>query len=159
MNKKATASVLALMAVIVSFAFALVGCSPEAPSTAAADAGLSKGVVRNVEAKSAPMDSNEAQQLANKHLSSGTQCAVCHDGESDPLTAPESGEVCVTCHDYDDLAQSTEHLVDRENRAANPHDSHIGEVDCTLCHSNHSESQYYCLTCHPETEYQDIVVP
>ena len=159
MKKKSAISALAVAIVVLPLVFAVAGCSPDAPDRAVADTGVSKGVIQNVEAQPSTVESNDAQQLANKHLAQNVQCAVCHDGEADPLSAPESGEMCETCHDYENLAQSTEHLADRENRMANPHDSHLGDVDCTLCHSNHGKSQYYCLTCHPEAEYQDISVP
>ena len=30
----------------------------------------------------------------------------------------------------------------------NPHDSHMGRVECTACHSMHKKSQFICRDCH-----------
>ena len=35
-----------------------------------------------------------------------------------------------------------------EFKDRNPHDSHLGEIACTVCHKAHGESKVYCLECH-----------
>ena len=53
---------------------------------------------------------------------------------------------CLGCHDsYENLAKLT---VNEECAEKNPHKSHLGEVDCTVCHKGHAPSQAYCLQCH-----------
>ncbi|HBL25170.1 MAG TPA: hypothetical protein DDZ40_13815, partial [Deltaproteobacteria bacterium] len=30
----------------------------------------------------------------------------------------------------------------------NPHKSHLGTIDCVVCHKAHQSSKAYCLDCH-----------
>ena len=36
----------------------------------------------------------------------------------------------------------------KEGPERNPHESHLGETPCAVCHHAHSESRSYCLDCH-----------
>jgi nitrate/TMAO reductase-like tetraheme cytochrome c subunit len=52
-------------------------------------------------------------------------------------------KACLNCHGtYEQLAQRTQRLV------RNPHDSHEGMLECRTCHRVHSDSVYFCGTCH-----------
>jgi len=52
-------------------------------------------------------------------------------------------EDCLRCHrSYESLAERTSHLE------PNPHNSHFGEIECTMCHHSHQESTLFCEQCH-----------
>ena len=51
--------------------------------------------------------------------------------------------VCLGCHgDYGKVAAKTDKLD------PNPHDSHLGEIDCGKCHHAHKASVNICNPCH-----------
>jgi len=100
--------------------------------------------------------------LAHEHAESATPCQSCHSraigdtlgeivtyarGEYEtPLEEQEySKEWCFQCHEhgsYEELIQRTEELE------LNPHDSHYGEMECSICHKVHRASEDYCAQCH-----------
>ena len=57
-------------------------------------------------------------------------------------------EFCYDCHlpnehtSYEEVIQLTAGLE------LNPHDSHLGEMDCATCHKTHRASEDYCAQCH-----------
>ena len=69
-------------------------------------------------------------------------CADCHlTGNTKPLTT----EDCLACHgSFEEVAGETAKLD------PNPHNSpHYGtELDCDLCHHEHSRSENFCAQCH-----------
>jgi len=74
------------------------------------------------------------------HESNKVECAACHLNGTEKI-APDSA--CYTCHGtYEDMAKATAELK------PNPHDAHIGQIRCTLCHSTHKPSKVYCDECH-----------
>jgi hypothetical protein len=78
------------------------------------------------------------------HQLAGINCISCHGKEAKPeaLTMEE----CVACHgSTDKLAGKTQNV-----KPANPHTSpHYGtNLDCNLCHHQHSKSENYCAGCH-----------
>jgi len=83
--------------------------------------------------------------LSHTHQLSGTACIDCH-GDNDP-PQPVEKDQCITCHDEQGLIRRTEYLREIE---ANPHDSpHYGtDLDCNMCHYEHSESELFCSQCH-----------
>ena len=82
--------------------------------------------------------------LADRHGEKGVSCADCHDTDT-----PEKGtfvamDKCLACHGpYEDLAVKTDQLGKK-----NPHNSHVGNLDCTVCHYGHAPSVLYCTKCH-----------
>lgn len=71
------------------------------------------------------------------------KCETCHAGQAQP-TAP-SQKTCLGCHgSYEALAKKTA----KPGEKFNPHDSHMGRVECTACHSMHKKSHYICRDCH-----------
>jgi hypothetical protein len=55
---------------------------------------------------------------------------------------------CFECHEhYGALAELT------SGSDFNPHDSHWGELECSVCHGMHRESVDYCDQCH-QTDMQ-----
>lgn len=74
------------------------------------------------------------------HQKAGVDCVKCH---GDKAPAKPAKEVCFKCHgSYDDVAAKTAGLI------PNPHASHMGELECTVCHKAHKESKVYCNDCH-----------
>lgn len=83
-----------------------------------------------------------AQMPAAPHGSHASlNCTVCH-ADQKAMKAP-SQKVCLQCHvSYDALAKKT------AGDKFNPHDSHMGRVECTACHSVHNKSRFICRDCH-----------
>ena len=83
--------------------------------------------------------------LAELHKLKQIGCADCH-GTAKKITVDDSekgiNQSCIGCHgDLDAVgAKAKGHI--------NPHKSHLGQLNCTTCHSGHSRSQAYCLKCH-----------
>jgi len=84
----------------------------------------------------------EPSLLADRHKSAGIDCEACHKENPPAKLVPM--QVCLGCHggDYAKLAEQTKKV------APNPHDSHLGEAPCELCHHAHKPSEYYCANCH-----------
>lgn len=58
-------------------------------------------------------------------------------------------EVCLRCHgDYALMGDRTADVV------PNPHLSHLGQVDCRVCHKMHKETVNYCFDCHTQEEFE-----
>ena len=79
--------------------------------------------------------------LADRHKNRGIECSGCHQ-ESPPKQKPQ-GIICMGCHgDYSKVAEKTSKLT------INPHDTHMGELDCNQCHKGHQRSVNVCNQCH-----------
>ncbi len=82
------------------------------------------------------------------HMRNQITCSSCH-GKS----LPQAGDTvekdrCLVCHkSYQELAKKTKPAKFPER---NPHESHVGEIECALCHKAHKPSASYCLECHQE---------
>jgi hypothetical protein len=105
--------------------------------------------------------------LASAHGRGGTTCLECHEATfseqanelvkwttgdfKDPLSKRRLGtvEFCERCHAYESIAALTENY---QGSGRNPHDSHLGKIECSTCHSVHGESELYCRTCHSNVE-------
>ena len=86
--------------------------------------------------------------LANKHEGAGIACEGCHKDNQAKDRVPAA--VCAACHgDQAKLAERTQKAI------PNPHDSHLGNVECGLCHHGHKKSEDYCSTCH-ESGYDKV---
>lgn len=85
--------------------------------------------------------------IKGKHASEGLQCADCHKTSKPSAAAPV--EACLDCHGgYDGVAK----LIKGEH---NPHDSHLGRMQCLKCHRVHGPSEFICLQCHSEFDFTD----
>ena len=83
------------------------------------------------------------------HNRADVDCAGCHGGAS-PIDEEVSNERCLACHGpMDALVAKTKPAIHADR---NPHESHLGEIACTVCHKAHEESQVYCLDCHKKFE-------
>jgi hypothetical protein len=63
-----------------------------------------------------------------------------------PTDATIANEKCLSCHGP--MAQLAKKSEPAEFKDRNPHQSHLGEIECTVCHKAHGEPQVYCLGCH-----------
>ena len=80
--------------------------------------------------------------LFSRHQQRSVSCEQCH-GVANPST-PAKSKSCMKCHNYEDLAAKSK----AKKLALNPHDSHAGQLRCTLCHHEHAQSVVYCKQCH-----------
>ena len=84
------------------------------------------------------------------HHKEGVSCKDCHKVEK-PKDAPSS-KPCLECHGpYEKIAQRTKKLH------ANPHDSHLGPMDCLKCHGVHEPIELEkipCIECHNDFEFK-----
>jgi hypothetical protein len=86
--------------------------------------------------------------LYSLHAKANIVCAGCHGKD-----LPKAGDTvenarCLECHGpADQLARKTE---PKDFKDRNPHESHLGNIACTVCHKGHAESRVYCLECHKE---------
>jgi len=82
-----------------------------------------------------------SKHLDHTHAQRSVTCALCH-GRRFPEKRAEM-EQCLTCHgSYQHVAELTKNVY------PNPHESHLGEIRCTLCHKAHANSELYCDLCH-----------
>jgi cytochrome c-type protein NrfB len=105
---------------------------------------------------------SDSELSAYTHAQAGLTCLDCHE-----LTAleqvhenadPNANEVverkfpnefCLKCHgSYQSLTELTKDSTVFEG--TNPHDTHLGEVECYSCHGIHKTSKgiQYCYSCH-----------
>lgn len=100
-------------------------------------------LIRNIAialASFALMGLSQANAAANGSHAS-LKCDTCHAGQTMP-SAPAQ-KTCLQCHrSYEALAAKT------KGDKFNPHDSHMGRIDCTQCHAMHKKSHYICHDCH-----------
>ncbi len=85
--------------------------------------------------------------LDARHVSKDITCGACHEKDILGERAVENTK-CLGCHGpLEELITKTapQNFPDR-----NPHKSHLGEINCTVCHAGHAESKVYCLECHPK---------
>lgn len=79
--------------------------------------------------------------LAEKHKSIGIACNDCHkirSGKRDGAMIQ-----CNRCHgNQAKLAERTKRII------PNPHQSHLEDIKCELCHHGHRPSEDYCSHCH-----------
>ena len=92
-----------------------------------------------------------ASVTMSKHAARGVTCEACHKTATPSRAARASS--CAGCHTYADVARKTAKMN------PNPHESHAGEIRCTLCHKEHKASENYCLQCHATGEKFRFKVP
>jgi hypothetical protein len=80
------------------------------------------------------------------HAKAMVDCAGCHGKETPLRDATVENGRCLACHGPQDQLAARSTPKDFPKR--NPHDSHLGEIACTVCHHAHAESMVYCLECH-----------
>jgi len=97
---------------------------------------------------SGPASAAQDLFLGDKHKNKGVECSGCHPEDPPKQKVPMA--VCLGCHgDYPTVAAQTKRLD------PNPHDSHLGEIECEKCHHAHKASVNACAACH----LMDMKVP
>lgn len=73
-------------------------------------------------------------------------CTACHNTEKP--TAFPADDVCLTCHDLEDVVAATARVEDEKWQ--NPHNNlHYGkDVPCMECHGEHETRKPLCQGCH-----------
>lgn len=107
-----------------------------------------------VDQKGAVESKTGSSYLDSIHAKKGVGCTDCH-GPALPVKGDTvENERCSSCHgSYADIAKKTR---SEKFSKRNPHDSHLGEIDCVVCHKAHSESSAYCNGCHSK---YDMKIP
>jgi fumarate reductase flavoprotein subunit len=84
--------------------------------------------------------------LAAVHSAKDVACSSCHGNKLPVLDDKPENTICFGCHvSYEELAVIT---PGKDHASRNPHGSHLGPINCTVCHKAHEVSITYCLTCH-----------
>ncbi|MGX9460830.1 cytochrome c3 family protein [Shewanella sp. A14] len=85
----------------------------------------------------------QAVELRGSHKENKVACKSCH---IDGLKKPGKMEGCLNCHESYDALKA---LTADKGLEANPHDSHLGNLDCSDCHLIHKPSgEAICAECH-----------
>ena len=97
-----------------------------------------------------PASGEEGKFMADRHAGRGVACDMCHAKG----TEPPSAAGCLKCHggSYEALIKKT------ENSDFNFHETHLGEPECSECHSGHRKPRLVCDGCH-EGDFADAHVP
>jgi hypothetical protein len=86
--------------------------------------------------------------LGSLHDKKNVTCAGCHGKALPKEDDTVENARCLGCHG------GAEKLAEKTNNpdfpTRNPHKSHLGDVNCTVCHKVHSESSVYCPGCHAQ---------
>ncbi len=92
----------------------------------------------------------DSDMLDAIHSRKDVTCQACHGKNMPSLGDTVESSRCLICHGpMEDLIKKT---TPAEFADRNPHNSHLGEIECNVCHYAHSESKAYCLECHPKFE-------
>jgi Cytochrome c3 len=112
--------------------------------------------------------SHNLNLLAGAHTKSGETCASCHaggdlEGKHSAVNSVAgvrvpakkfSQQFCFKCHDsYANLIErtvSSKVYTDIKGVVVNPHNTHLSNADCNVCHRIHriSTGLNHCYTCH-----------
>ena len=80
------------------------------------------------------------------HAQAGVVCTGCHGKNLPKADDTVENPRCLECHGPMDKLVKKSERKDFPDR--NPHKSHLGDINCTVCHYEHSASKVYCLSCH-----------
>jgi hypothetical protein len=116
---------------------------PTLPSAA----GICKGLFQAHRAMAQSTAPAGPAFLTDRHTAEGMGCMGCHDTDTPGKGAFAETDTCLKCHEgsYDKLAELNGSLGPR-----NPHDAHVGQLDCINCHHSHEASELYCEQCHSD---------
>jgi fumarate reductase flavoprotein subunit len=81
--------------------------------------------------------------LSGFHLKKQLDCSACHGQDLIPDDSETIlNQQCISCHG------SLNEVAGKNQAHINPHKAHLGEINCTACHSGHVASRSYCQNCH-----------
>ena len=90
------------------------------------------------------------QFLADRHIARSMTCESCHQ-KGLAVKAPAS-EQCFACHgNYEQLRKKT-----ASPKKMNPHDTHLGDLECNGCHRAHAAPVPMCVECHGEEMAKEL---
>jgi len=92
------------------------------------------------------MAASSNKVLADRHTDAGAQCTACHESAQPAKDAYVESDRCLSCHGS--RAKIAEKQAAMGKR--NPHDNHLGDIDCVLCHAGHRKGESYCANCHKD---------
>lgn len=84
-----------------------------------------------------------ANDLASFHSKNQGGCTACHitPGKVSDDSETHINQQCKSCHGgYEELKDAKLEI--------DPHNSHLGDINCTSCHKGHEQSKVYCNECH-----------
>jgi cytochrome c553 len=87
-----------------------------------------------------------SDNMDHLHAKATVDCAGCHGKQAPQTESTVENSRCLACHGPQAELVAKSKPKDFPNR--NPHESHLGEAPCTVCHHAHAESRSYCLECH-----------
>lgn len=97
---------------------------------------------------------SSSDHLDALHAKRGVTCSSCHGAGLPVADDAVESERCLKCHgSREQLAVKTAPKIYPDR---NPHKSHLGEIDCSVCHKAHSTSTTYCMNCHRKF---DMTIP
>jgi cytochrome c nitrite reductase small subunit len=102
---------------------------------------------------------------AYAHALEGVTCLDCHEPTTQqqvdelvvymqgdfmvPLEERQFGtQFCFDCHEANEHTRYEEVVQLTADMELNPHESHLGELECEVCHKMHGASEDYCANCH-----------
>ncbi len=88
------------------------------------------------------------------HGKANVSCAGCHGSPAAKEGDTVENDRCLKCHGPIDKLAAKSAPKDFPDR--NPHKSHLGDINCTVCHKGHAESKTYCLDCHKNFKMKKI---
>ncbi len=80
------------------------------------------------------------------HAKADISCKSCHAKSVPELDDTLDNARCLACHGPMEKLAARSAPKDIPQR--NPHQSHLGDIHCTVCHKAHAPSATYCLDCH-----------
>ncbi len=101
------------------------------------------------QAKAPNQKAGGSLNLEEIHKAEKKTCLSCHEEKDENKIVVDDNETvvnatCVECHGtLDEMAKET-----KTQTHINPHQSHLGLISCTSCHSGHGQSKVYCNNCH-----------
>ncbi|MEF9995320.1 MAG: cytochrome c3 family protein [Burkholderiaceae bacterium] len=90
----------------------------------------------------------QSAEIAETHAKRGAACTACHENSNPAAGDFIETEKCLACHSRDSIKAPFKSMGKK-----NPHDNHLGEIDCNLCHTGHKPFELYCKQCH--TDFKD----
>ena len=88
------------------------------------------------------------------HAKANIVCGGCHGGAMAKEGDTVENSRCLECHGP--MEQLAARSAPKDFPDRNPHKSHLGEINCTVCHKGHAESKTYCLECHSQFKLKQI---
>ncbi len=89
---------------------------------------------------------SQSKNMDGIHGKVDIMCSACHGNKLATTGDTVENDRCLTCHGPLEALQKRSEPKDFPDR--NPHNSHLGDIACTVCHKAHSPSTVYCLGCH-----------